>query len=153
MKAPLKSKIKINVFDTRNEMGEAAGKAVEQKILDLLSEKDEIRMIFAAAPSQSEFFEYLGNSSKIPWEKIVAFHMDEYIGLDSSSDALFANFLDRAIFGKVNFKKIHLIDGLNDPEDERVRYANLITEKPIDIVCLGIGENGHIAFNDPHVAD
>lgn len=153
MKTPLESKIRINVFDTRDEMGEAAGKAVEQKIIELLSEKDEIRMIFAAAPSQSEFFEYLRNSSKIPWEKIVAFHMDEYIGLENSSDALFANFLDRAIFGKVNFKKVHLIDGLNDPEDERVRYANLIAEKPIDIVCLGIGENGHIAFNDPHVAD
>lgn len=153
MKAPLESKIRLNVFDTRNEMGKAAGKAVEEKIIELLSEKEEIRMIFAAAPSQSEFFEYLGNSSKIPWDKIIAFHMDEYIGLEKSSDALFANFLERAIFGKVKFKEIHLIDGLNDPEDEMVRYANLISEKPIDIVCLGIGENGHIAFNDPHVAD
>src|SRR5690606_565819 len=140
MKAPLNSKININVFDTRKEMGNAAGKAVEQKIIELLSEKDEIRMIFAAAPSQSEFFEYLGNSSKIPWERIVAFHMDEYIGLESSSDALFANFLERAIFGKVNFKKVNLIEGLNDPEDELVRYADLISEKPIDIVCLGSSE-------------
>src|SRR5690554_3034994 len=139
MKAPLNSKIKINVFDTRKEMGKAAGKAVEEKIVELLSEKDEIRMIFAAAPSQSEFFEYLSNSSKIPWEKITAFHMDEYIGLEKSSDALFANFLDRAIFGKVKFKQIHLIDGLNDPEDEMGRYASLISEQPIDIVCLGIG--------------
>lgn len=153
MKSFIVDKLKLNVFDSRTAMGEAAGKAVETKIHELLTEKEELRMVFAAAPSQNEFFAYLRRSSVIPWERITAFHMDEYIGLPSDAEPLFANFLKRNLFDQVNFKKVHLIDGNNDPEDECARYASLISEKPIDIICLGIGENGHIAFNDPPVAD
>lgn len=145
--------MKLNVLNSRGAMGEAAGKAVENKILELLSEKEELRMIFAAAPSQNEFFAYLRQSSVIPWEKITAFHMDEYLGLPADSEALFANFLKRNIFDRVNFKKVHLLDGNNDPQEECFHYGSLLSEKPIDLVCLGIGENGHIAFNDPPVAD
>lgn len=145
--------MKINVLNTRTAMGQAAGRAVEEKILELLSEKEEISMIFAAAPSQNEFFAYLRQSSLIPWQRITAFHMDEYIGLPKDEEALFANFLKRNIFDQVNFKEVHLIDGNKDPEEERLRYSSLLDAQPIDIVCLGIGENGHIAFNDPPVAD
>src|SRR5690606_14148811 len=145
--------MKLNVFESRNAMGEAAGKAVEKQILALLAEKEEIRMIFAAAPSQNEFFAYLRQSAVIQWDRITAFHMDEYIGLSRDADALFANFLKRNIFDQVNFKKVHFIDGNNDSKDECDRYASLLMEKTIDIICLGIGENGHIAFNDPPVAD
>src|SRR5690606_37777758 len=145
--------MKLNVFESRTAMGEAAGKAVEKQILALLSKKEEIRMIFAAAPSQNEFFAYLRQSAVIQWNRITAFHMDEYIGLSKDSDALFANFLKRNIFDQVNFKKVHLMDGNNDSNDECARYASLLEEKSIDIICLGIGENGHIAFNDPPVAD
>jgi glucosamine-6-phosphate deaminase len=134
-------------------MGEAAGKAVEAKIIELLTQKKEIRIIFAAAPSQNEFFAYLRRSSVIPWEKITAFHMDEYIGLPQDHEALFSNFLKRNIFDHVNFKKVYLLDGNADPIQECKRYGGLLAEKPIDLVCLGIGENGHIAFNDPPVAD
>ncbi|MEX2594580.1 MAG: 6-phosphogluconolactonase [Anditalea sp.] len=153
MKSFIVAQLKLNVFNSRTAMGEAAGKAAEKKILELLSEKEEIRMVFAAAPSQNEFFAYLRSSSVIPWEKITAFHMDEYVGLPSEADPLFANFLKRNLFDQVNFKKVYLIDGNNNPKDECARYASLISEKQIDIVCLGIGENGHIAFNDPPVAD
>lgn len=153
MKSISLPKIKLNIFDSRTAMGEAAAKAVEAKILELLSEKEELRMVFAAAPSQNEFLANLQKSSSIPWERITAFHMDEYIGLSADEDALFANFLKRKIFDQVNFKQVHLINGQNDPEEECKRYASLIAEKPIDMVCLGIGENGHIAFNDPPVAD
>lgn len=143
----------LKVLGSRNAMGEAAGKAVEQKIVELLSEKAEIRMIFAAAPSQNELLAYLRSSKLIPWERITAFHMDEYIGLPAGHEALFANFLNNKIFEAVAFKAVHLIDSSNDPQEECQRYGALIREKPIDIVCLGIGENGHIAFNDPPVAD
>ena len=145
--------MKIHVLDSRTAMGQAAGKAVEGKILELLSAKEEITMVFAAAPSQKEFFAYLRQSKLIPWQKITAFHMDEYIGLATDEEALFANFLKRNLFDQVNFKQVHLIDGNQNPEAECIRYGSLIDAQPIDIVCLGIGENGHIAFNDPPVAD
>ncbi len=145
--------MKVNVFDSREEMGKAAGKAVEKKILDILVEKENVRIIFAAAPSQDEFLAYLNDSKIIPWDRVVAFHMDEYVDLSEDSPALFSNFLRRKLFNKLPFKKVHLIEGQQLPEDECKRYSDLLQEAPIDIVCMGIGENGHIAFNDPSVAD
>lgn len=145
--------MQVQVYQRRGEMGEAAGSWVEKKILELNMYKDEIRIVFAAAPSQNEFLNYLRNSSKIPWEKVVAFHMDEYLGLDPSHPALFSNFLKAALFDHVPLKQVHLIDGNNPIEIECERYASLLNEKGIDIVCMGIGENGHIAFNDPPVAN
>lgn len=143
----------LNIYQSRNEMGIAAGKAVEDKIITLLKEKDYLRIIFAAAPSQSEVLHYLASCKSIPWERIIAFHMDEYIGLSKESPALFSNFLRRHLFDQVPFKEVHLLDGEADPKAEVARYSDLLNEAPIDIVCLGIGENGHIAFNDPSVAD
>ncbi len=145
--------MEVNILNTRQAMGQIAGQAVEEKIMDLLDEQEEVRMIFAAAPSQNEFLAYLSQSSIVPWNRIIAFHMDEYIGLPTGSSQLFSNFLKRNLFDKVDFKKVHLMDGNNDVEEECRRYGSLLSEKPIDIVCMGIGENGHIAFNDPPVAD
>nr|WKN37297.1 glucosamine-6-phosphate deaminase [Tunicatimonas sp. TK19036] len=153
MKTFTVSELNIEVFDTRREMGEAAGKAVEGKILELLQQKQDIRIIFAAAPSQNELLTYLRNSSRIPWNRITAFHMDEYIGLSADAPQRFSNFLKERLFDQVDFKAVHLMDGNNDSAAECKRYTALLTEKPVDIVCLGIGENGHIAFNDPPVAD
>ncbi|MEK6479353.1 glucosamine-6-phosphate deaminase [Catalinimonas sp. 4WD22] len=145
--------MEVQVFASRNEIGEAAGKAVENKILELLETQDEIRMIFAAAPSQNEMLAYLRQSSQIPWHRITAFHMDEYIGLAPEAPQRFANFLKAHLFDHVACKEVHLIDGNQNIDAECSNYAALVSEKPIDIVCLGIGENGHIAFNDPPVAD
>lgn len=82
----------LNIYQSRNEMGIAAGRAVENKITTLLKEKECLRIIFAAAPSQSEMLNYLASSKTIPWERIIAFHMDEYIGLSKDSPALFLIF-------------------------------------------------------------
>lgn len=91
---------------------------------------------------------------KIDWSKVVAFNMDEYIGLPINSDKLFSAYLNEHIFSKVKFKAVHLIDSQEkDVLNECARYEALVKEKPIDIICMGIGENGHIAFNDPPVAD
>lgn len=144
--------MEVNVFNSRKEMGEAAAKAVASKINELLSEKETLRMVFAAAPSQNEFLESLLNIKDIAWNRITAFHMDEYLGLPKDHPALFANFLKRQIFDKTPFKEIHLIEGNNDADEECLRYTELLGESPVDIVCMGIGENGHIAFNDPPVA-
>ncbi len=142
----------LNVFDSRDQLGQKAAKDIEEKIIELLSNKEEIRIIFAAAPSQNEMLQHLVAKQNIDWDRIVAFHMDEYIGLSSSAPQLFANFLSEKLFNLLPFKKVHLING-NNGQDECQRYNQLLQEVPIDIVCLGIGENGHIAFNDPPVAD
>ena len=90
----------------------------------------------------------------IDWARVRAFHMDEYIGLVSEAPQAFGIFLRERLFGKVGFLAVHYIDGgATDLKKECERYAGLLLEYPPDIVCMGIGENGHIAFNDPPVAD
>ncbi|WP_099354507.1 glucosamine-6-phosphate deaminase [Fredinandcohnia onubensis] len=139
------------VFETRSEMGEFAARDVSDRIVRLQQNQDEIIMVFAAAPSQNEFLQYLITDERIHWNQIIAFHMDEYLGLSHDAPQLFQNFLKERLFTRVPFKEVHLIDSANENETER--YTKLLLERPIDIVCLGIGENGHIAFNDPPVAD
>lgn len=153
MKIKNHNNLNVSVFPTRREMGTAAGRDVEGKIIELLQVKDEIRMIFAAAPSQNEMLEYLASSSLIDWSRIIGFHMDEYIGLNGASGQLFSTYLRERLFDRVCLKKVHIINGNADYEEEAERYSRLVSEAAIDIICLGIGENGHIAFNDPPVAD
>ena len=146
-------KLEVQVFDTRKSMGEASAKDVSAKIKELLSKKSEINMIFAAAPSQDDFLAALRDDKSIQWEKINAFHMDEYIGLDPEAPQGFGNFLKDRLFGKVPFKSVNYLNGNAESVDaECERYTALLKKYPTDIVCMGIGENGHIAFNDPHVA-
>jgi len=146
------NKLKVKIFETRNDMGRNAAYDVSQKIKDLLMEKDFINIIFAAAPSQNEFLSTLSVKEGIDWSKINAFHMDEYVGLKSAAQR-FGQFLKERIFSKVPFKKVYYINGEADPVLEGKRYADLLMQFPADIVCMGIGENTHIAFNDPHEAD
>lgn len=144
--------LEIKVFKTRTEMGKKAAEDAERIISDMLKTKSELNIIFAAAPSQNEFLDALCKSN-IPWNKINAYHMDEYIGLPSDAPQGFANFLRRAIFDRVNFKSVNTMDSTADADNEAKRYSKLIDENPPDIIFMGIGENGHIAFNDPPVAD
>ncbi len=145
--------LNVQVYENRKEMGKSAATDVISKIKGLLQEKEQIRMIFASAPSQNEFLENLRNEPSIDWNRVTVFHMDEYIGLAPESEQSFSKFLNDRLFDIVKPGKVHLIDGSNGVEEERRLYSQLLKEAPIDIVCLGIGENGHIAFNDPPVAD
>jgi glucosamine-6-phosphate deaminase len=146
-------RLNVRIYESRSEMGKAAGTDVAQAIRKVLAEKEECNMIFAAAPSQNDMLEIL-KDEKLPWERINAFHMDEYIGLPADAPQGFGNFLKNALFHKVNFKQVFYLNGqAADYEKESRRYAKLLSIYPTDIVCMGIGENGHIAFNDPHVAD
>lgn len=154
LKTFYKDKLQITVWETRAEMGKTAASEIAEKIIELQSIKDEINIIFAAAPSQNEVLAGLKENYEIDWTKINAFHMDEYIGLDSNAPQLFGNFLKDRLFGQVPLKAVYYINGgAPDIERECERYTKLLEEHPVDIVCLGIGENGHIAFNDPGVAD
>lgn len=145
--------LNVQVYENRETMGRAAALDVITKMTELLQKKDIIRMIFASAPSQNEFLETLRESPDIDWNRVTVFHMDEYIGLSAESPQRFSRFLKDQLFDRVKPGTIHLIDSSNDVTKECKRYSQLLNEAPIDIVCLGIGENGHIAFNDPPVAD
>ncbi len=149
-----KDKLVIKKFETREAMGIAACEEAAACLRELLDQKDEINAIFAAAPSQNEFLAALSTAEGIDWGRINAFHMDEYIGLEENAPQRFGNFLKEHIFSLVGFKTVNYINGgAADIEAECERYAGLLKSNPVDIVFLGIGENGHIAFNDPHVAD
>lgn len=145
--------LQVNVYQDRKALGHAAGSDAANKIKELLTEKAAIRIIFAAAPSQNEMLQTLADDEAIDWSRITVFHMDEYIGLSDDAPQKFGRFLSDRLFNKVGPGTVHLINSLNLAEDECRRYSDLLGEAPIDIVCLGIGENGHIAFNDPPVAD
>lgn len=146
--------LEVKVFESREAMGNCAASEIAACIRKLQSEKEEINMIFAAAPSQNETLAGLVAAEGIEWNRINAFHMDEYIGLPADAPQAFGNFLKERLFDKLNFKSVNYInDGGEDSEEVCKRYTALLESHPIDIVCLGIGENGHIAFNDPWVAD
>ena len=147
-------KLLVKSCSSREELGKTAAADAAAAIKKLLAEKDEINVIFAAAPSQNEFLEALKNDKSIDFTRINAFHMDEYIGLSADAPQGFGNFLRDRLFGLVPFKSVNYIDcSAKDPEAECERYSKLLRDNPSDIVCMGIGENGHIAFNDPPVAD
>ena len=154
MKSLKKDKLTVEIYENRTLMGEAAARDIKTKIAELLSKRQEINMIFAAAPSQNDVLKSLVEDKNIEWNRVNAYHMDEYIGLDKNAPQGFGNFLKAHIFGLVPFKSVNYIDiATTDPEKEAGRYGKLLKENPTDIVIMGIGENGHIAFNDPPVAD
>lgn len=154
MKNFLVDRLNVIITEDRNELGSLAAENLSGLINSLLQVKGNIRMVFAAAPSQNEFLKELISFKNIDWSKITAFHMDEYVGLGLGSDKLFSRYLNDNIFSKVKFRKVNLIDSsAPDIWMECDRYEKLLKEDVIDIICMGIGENGHVAFNDPPVAD
>ncbi len=145
--------LEIKIFETRQELGIVAARDLVNIIKPLFEKQDYINIVFASAPSQQEFLEELYKYDDIEWHRVNAFHMDEYIGLPTDAPQRFGNFLKTRLFDKRPFHSVNYLDGDHGVEEECRRYTELLRKYPIDIVCLGIGENGHIAFNDPHVAD
>jgi len=144
----------VKVMETRAQSGKLAGDEAAKKIRELLAQKDTVNIIFAAAPSQNETLAALIAAEGIDWSRINAFHMDEYAGLAVPDKQSFGLFLKEKLFDTLKFKSVSYINGKADNLDEECeRYAALLAQYPADIVCMGIGENGHIAFNDPPVAD
>ena len=146
-------RLTVESFATRADMGAAAATDIAIALRERLSTQPNVRMVFAAAPSQAEMLGVLASTPGIDWSRVTAFHMDEYIGLEPASPARFANWLDAHVFTRLPFAAVHRITPEPDADAEVARYAALMNEAPIDFVCLGIGVNGHIAFNDPPVAD
>lgn len=157
MQRPIKifkvDQLNVVIYESRGEMEYAAYKAYTQAVLNYMETQSEIRAVFAAAHSQDEFLAALEKDKAIDYSRINAFHMDEYIGLTEDAPQKFGHFLREAIFSKKPFKKVNYINSEADVPTECARYGALLREAPLDIVSLGIGENGHIAFNDPAEAD
>jgi glucosamine-6-phosphate deaminase len=151
VRAPVTSP-RLRVFTSREAMGRAAAADVVAELRERLARQDRVRMIFAAAPSQQEVLDGLV-AADLDWSRVTAFHMDEYLGLPADAPERFASWLDRALFDRIPFGTVHRLDPDPDPEQEVERYSALLAEAPVDVVCLGIGQNGHLAFNDPPVAD
>lgn len=148
-----KEKLKVQIYAGRPELGIAAADTFAGKVRELLADKEYVNVIFASAPSQNEFLAELLKRD-IAWDRINAFHMDEYVGLDAEAPQGFGNFLKDRLFNHVACREVHYLNGnAPDAQQECKRYADLLVKYPTDIVCLGIGENTHLAFNDPHVAD
>ena len=140
------------IYETREEMGKAAGKAAAEAINRVIAEKGVANVIFAAAPSQNETLAAL-LCEDVDFTKIHAFHMDEYVGLGLEEKQSFASYLTDHLFSKAPFASVNLIPAKLEIPEACAHYTRLLTECPPDVVCMGIGENGHIAFNDPPVAD
>lgn len=146
--------LQVLVYNTREEMGQAAYQLYKEKVLQMMPlQASPIRAIYAAAHSQSDFFDALNKDTEIDFQRIDAFHMDEYMGLGNDAPQNFGNFLKKMIFSKHNFHSVNYVNSsARNINEECLRYESLLKSAPLNIVSLGIGENGHIAFNDPHEA-
>jgi glucosamine-6-phosphate deaminase len=145
-----------DVLPDRALMGAAAAEYAAGRLRDLLSSSNEARVIFAAAASQAEFLDGLAAAEGIDWSRVVAFQLDEYVGVPRGDDRSFSEWLRRRIWSGVQPGRVEMLDGgaaADDPDAECRRYGRLLVDGGIDLALIGVGENGHLAFNDPHVAD
>ncbi len=148
-----RDRLQVKRFAHRTALGAQAAQDAAAHLRQLLAQQARVRMVFAAAPSQNEFLAALAAASDIDWSRIHAFHMDEYIGLADDAPQRFSHYLRQHLFDVVQPGAVHLLPSSGDPAAICADYAQKLNAAPIDVVCLGIGENGHLAFNDPPVAD
>jgi glucosamine-6-phosphate deaminase len=137
------------VYPDREALGVAAARDIGDELVQRLARQPGARVIFASAPSQEATLRHLAKHPGIDWARVTAFHMDEYLGLAPDAPQRFGTWLRRALLDHVPVGTVHLIDTGGDPRTAVDQYTVLLAEAPIDLVCLGIGVNGHIAFNDP----
>lgn len=140
----------IQVFTDKKQMGERAAALIAETLNQAIAEKGEACIVLATGASQFEVMDALVTQA-VDWSKVVCFHMDEYVGMDATHPASFKRYLQERFADKVNgLKAFHSVDGSNpDPQAECDRLEKLITQYAVDVVQCGIGENGHLAFNDP----
>ncbi|HEY6083651.1 MAG TPA: glucosamine-6-phosphate deaminase [Chitinophagaceae bacterium] len=140
----------INIEQDPVELGNQAGKKAALLINRAIKAKGKANVILATGSSQFETLSKLVEEDNIEWSKVTMFHLDEYIDLPASHKASFRKYLKERFLNKVaKLKDVYLINGQADPEEECKRLSALIWNNPIDVALVGIGENGHLAFNDP----
>jgi len=145
--------LNVKLFEEKTAMGKAAAVYSAAAIAEAIRAKGKARVTFATGASQFAFLDAL-TQQNIPWERVEVFHLDDYIGLPEDHPASFKRYLRERLLDKTKPGKVFFLNG-NAPNlpDECERYAALLLEDEIDLACIGIGENGHLAFNDPHAAD
>lgn len=143
--------MKVEIFNTKKEMGEQAALEAAQKIKQAIQENGVAHIILATGASQFETLDNLVRHAGIDWSKVVMFHLDEYAGMPDTHPASFRKYLKERFVVKVPaLKAVHFIEGDQaDLQEECRRLNGIISQHPIDVALVGIGENGHLAFNDP----
>ncbi len=146
--------LSVKVFQDQESMAAAAAVETAAYLKDLLDSQPSARLILATGNSQILFLSRLIASAPIDWSRIELFHMDEYLGISADHPASFRRYMKERVESTAKPKTFHYLHGdALQPLDECSRYENLLAQAPIDLCCLGVGENGHLAFNDPPVAD
>lgn len=140
--------MRINVFKTPEQMGEDAAKFIADKLNAAIEKQGYARLLLSTGASQFEMISSLVKQD-VDWSKVTMFHLDEYIGLPETHIASFRKYLKERFASKVNLKEAVYVNGEGNVEENIAYITKRITEAPIDVAAIGIGENGHIAFNDP----
>ncbi len=141
--------MKVIINDTKEELGNKAASDGAMLIRESIAEKGEANIILATGASQFEMLDALIKESELDWSKVVGFHLDEYVGLPITHKASFRAYLRERFVRHVPIKMFHYINGEGDVEAECRRISEIIARHSIDVAFIGIGENGHLAFNDP----
>lgn len=146
--------LSVRVFPDQPSLAADAASAAAVHLRETITRQGSAAVIFASAASQIQFLDTLTTLPGIEWSRVTLFHMDEYLGITATHPASFRCFLRERVEQRVKPRAFHYLAGeAEQPLDEMDRYAGLLAAQPIDLCCLGIGENGHLAFNDPPVAD
>jgi glucosamine-6-phosphate deaminase len=145
----MEDSMQLRVYEDRISLGRAAAQQAAAAIQRAIREHGRARIIGASAASQFEFLEALTSTPGIDWKLVELFHLDEYTGLPMTHPASFCKFLQDRLIAKTGITNYHLLDGGSDPAETIRRTNEAIAAAPIDVAFVGIGENGHLAFNDP----
>lgn len=144
----------VCVAEDATELARAAAADAIAELQRAIDARGEASMMLATGNSQVEFLAALAESGGVAWERVRGFHLDEYVGLPATHPASFRSYMRERVVTRLPLKEFHFLAGdTGDPEAEAARYEALLRAHPIDLCCCGIGENGHLAFNDPPVAD
>jgi glucosamine-6-phosphate deaminase len=139
----------LKLFNDKRTLAAAAAEQAATAIRSAIADHGKARIIAATGASQFEFLEALTGLRRIDWKQVEMFHLDEYIGLSASHPASFSNYLQERLIQKTGITHHHLLNGEENPGDVIRRTSQALREAPVDLAFVGIGENGHLAFNDP----
>lgn len=146
--------LSVRVYNSSNELAQDAACLAQNYLQSLIAQQGTASIILATGNSQIQFLEALKSCESLDWSRITCFHLDEYLGIAADHPASFRRYLHDRIEKSVNPRQFHYIEGdTTEPLAECDRYTKLLTAQPIDLCCLGLGGNGHLAFNEPSVAD
>jgi glucosamine-6-phosphate deaminase len=139
----------FRIFEEKMELARAAAGQAATAIRSAIEERGLARIVAATGSSQFEFLEALTATPGIDWQKVELFHLDEYIGIPMTHPASFCKYLQDRLIGKTGITVLHMLNGADNPAEVVRRASEAIKSAPIDVAFAGIGENGHLAFNDP----